>query len=258
MDSTVKSIIDAHRNAYNEELKKQANSLKQKNKIIMFSLIFCCLCVGLLFVILPLKQTQPVLAIVDANNGIVKAVEYEKAGSKVTNNQALIQSYAWDYVVSRYGYDYTNSTNLEEQYQRVYAFTAENIREDFKKEISNENPNSPFNLYGDTGKIKIENINAVPLSGDRVQVNFTSKVFTNINSYKIYSYTAIGHYQWDKYDGLNIDDRRLNPFGFQFDEWVLTQNSSADANQETQRNKIQQNVNTTNNTANGGSNESIK
>ena len=70
------------------------------------------------------KDVKAALVVVDAKDGIVQQMQYIEPGKKITNNEALIKSYAYDYVVSRYGYYWVGSTDtLRMRYQRVLAFT---------------------------------------------------------------------------------------------------------------------------------------
>ena len=255
------SIIEAHlskiRSAYADKIKLEQDGQKQKNKIIIAALIFCSLCVGLLYVLLPLKQVQPVLAIVDGQNGIVKSVEYEKPDSKISNNVALVKSYAWSYVVDRYSYEFSSADQLKERYSKVLIFTGKSLREGFENEVSKDNPSSPYAIYGNSGHIKIKEINVIPMSGDRVQVNFTSEIINAMGTIKTFSYTAIGKYEWEQYDGLDVKDRYLNPFGFVFSEWNLIQNSSNDANKSSIAIVSETNNPTTTNTTTNATTDSI-
>ncbi len=47
------------------------------------------------------KEIKAALVVVDGKDGIVQQVQYVEPGKKITNREALIKSYAYDYVVSR-------------------------------------------------------------------------------------------------------------------------------------------------------------
>lgn len=141
----------------------------------------------------------------------------------------MIKSYAYDYVVSRYGYYWVGSTDtLRMRYQRVLAFTDAGLKTTVANEISSRNPDSPYNILGEKGAIDIDNVTMNLFSDNRIQVNFRSTVKKGDGTNKVYSYTALGTYEWNRTDGLSVDDRHLNPMGFVFTEWSLTQNSSND------------------------------
>ena len=114
------------------------------------------------------------------------------------------------------------------RYQRVLAFTDAGLKTTVANEISSRNPDSPYNILGEKGAIDIDNVTMNLFSDNRIQVNFRSTVKKGDGTNKVYSYTALGTYEWNRTDGLSVDDRHLNPMGFVFTEWSLTQNSSND------------------------------
>lgn len=197
--------------------------------IILMILFISSLGVIYYLAMLKEKEVKAALVIVDGKDGIVQQVQYIEPGKKISNNEALVKSYAYDYVVSRYGYYWVGSTDtLRMRYQRVLAFTDAALKTNVANEISSRNPDSPYNILGEKGAIDIDNVTMNLFSGNRIQVNFRSTVKKGDGTNKVYSYTALGTYEWNSTDGLSVDDRHLNPMGFVFTEWSLTQNSSND------------------------------
>ena len=175
------------------------------------------------------KEVKAALVIMDGKDGIVQQVQYLEPGKKITNNEALIKGYAYDYVVSRYGYYWVGSTDtLRMRYQRVLAFTDAALKTNVANEISSRNPDSPYNILGEKGAIEIDNVTTNLFAGNRIQISFRSTVKKGDGTNKVYSYTALGTYDWNRTEGLSVDDRHINPLGFVFTEWNITQNSSND------------------------------
>ena len=225
-------------NAFIATLKKNyAAKVAQDNQHKKLMLIACCLLliltiasVGLNYYLFPLKRTEPIIAVVDGSNGIVTSIKYLEPDSKaIESNEALVKSYAYAYVTGRYGYAFVGSMDtLRERYGKVKAFTGSNLSKEMMDEIIPNNPNSPYALYGQEGRIDVKIDSVSMLSDSRVQILFKTRS-TKGQQIKVNSYTALGKYIWKDYDGLSVEDRWINPFGFKFVEWDFTQNSSNDA-----------------------------
>ena len=223
IEETLKNVRASYASRLDQEIKQR----KRLFVIACLFLVIAVAAIGLLYFLLPLKQTQPVLAIVDGAHGIVQEVQYLEPGSKITNNEALIKSYAYSYVTGRYGYAFVGSAdNLRERYSKVMAFTGDNMQKNMKDEIASSNPNSPYSLYGEKGTVNVQIDSINVFSGDRVQVNFRTIANTGDGNNKVFSYTALGKFEWSQFENMSVKNRYLNPFGFRFTEWTVTQNSS--------------------------------
>lgn len=225
-DIMIKQVQEAYAHRLSQDIKQR----KFLFGVSILLLILAIVAIGAIYYLLPLKQTKPVLVILDGTNGIVQDVQYLDAEKKITNNEAVIKSFAYSYVNGRYGYTYLGSSeNLREQYEKVMVFTGEKLMQQLKDEISPSNSKSPFSTYGEKGTVKVQVQSISPFSGDKVTINFKTLVQDTPGSQKIYSYTAIGKYEWLPNDQASLKERYLNPFGFKFTEWSVTQNSSNDA-----------------------------
>ena len=225
-DTMIKQVQDAYARRLNQDIKQR----KFLFGVSILMLILAIAAIGAIYYLLPLKQTKPVLVFLDGANGIVQNVQYLEADSKIKNNEAMIKSFGYSYVNGRYGYSYLGSSdNLREQYEKVYVFTGDNILPSIKEEISPSNPKSPFSVYGEKGTVKVQVQNINLFSGDRITINFKTLVQDSPGSQKVYSYTAVGKYEWIQNENASLKERYLNPFGFKFTEWSITQNSSNDA-----------------------------
>lgn len=223
IDEQLKQVRQFYALQMHREIKQRKNGFIRE----VLAWVTAASAIGLLYYMLPLKQTQPVLAIVDGAHGIVQEVQYLEPGSKITNNEALIKSYAYSYVTGRYGYAFMGSSeNLRDRYLRVMAFTGDSLMANLKQEIASDNPSSPYLLYGEKGTINVQIDSINIFSGDRVQINFQTIASNGDNNRKVFAYTALGKFEWSKFDGMSQKNRYVNPFGFKFTEWSVTQNLS--------------------------------
>lgn len=214
---------------------KEFKDKKEKRLLLVvtvFSLVLAAAAIGAIYYLLPLKTIEPIIAVVDGTNGIVTSIRhFDGDNSKVEADEMLIKSNAYSYVTGRYGYAFVGNTDtLKERYARVKAFTSERISKQFFDEISKNNPNSPYQVYGEEGHVDVKIQNVSVLSGQRVQVLFKTVSYKNNSAPPVVnSYVALGKYITRDYKDFSVEDNWLNPFGFKFDEWTVTQNASNDA-----------------------------
>lgn len=214
---------------------KEFKDKKEKRLLLVitvFALVLAASAIGAIFYLLPLKTIEPIIAVVDGTNGIVTSIRhFDGDNSKVEADEMLIKSNAYSYVMGRYGYAFVGNTDtLKERYARVKAFTSERISKQFFDEISKNNSNSPYQVYGEDGHVDVKIQNVSVLSGQRVQVLFKTVSYKNATSPPVVnSYVALGKYITRDYKDFSVEDNWLNPFGFRFDEWSVTQNASNDA-----------------------------
>ena len=214
---------------------KEFKDKKEKRLLLfvtVFSLVLAAAAIGAIYYLLPLKTIEPIIAVVDGTNGIVTSIRhFDGDNSKVEADEMLIKSNAYSYVMGRYGYAFVGNTDtLKERYARVKAFTSERISKQFFDEISKNNASSPYQIYGEDGHVDVKIQNVSVLSGQRVQVLFKTVSYKNATSPPVVnSYVALGKYITRDYKDFSVEDNWLNPFGFKFDEWTVTQNASNDA-----------------------------
>lgn len=230
---SVQKNIEAHlleiRKAYDQRIALENKHKKILLGIVLVALLFAAASIGLNYYLFPLKQTQPIIAVVDGQTGIVTDVQYPDKDIDPKTIEPLVKSYAYSYVTGRYGYYFTtNSQGLRERYQKVAIFSGDEVKGSFENEVSPNNPQSPFSILEDQGMIEVK-IGAVTLlPDDRVQVDFRT-ILHKDKSEKIFAYAAIGQYVTGNFDGLSVQDKWLNPLGFKFVKWNVSQKASNDA-----------------------------
>ncbi|MDO5073150.1 MAG: type IV secretion system protein [Neisseria animaloris] len=225
--------IEAHLAAIRSEYEaKTALENKQKKMLLGItgiSLLFAAASIGLNYYLFPLKQTQPIIAVVDGKTGIVTEVSYPDQDTDPKKLEPLVKSYAYSYVIGRYGYNYLGgSQGLRERYRKVSIFSGDGVKSAFEQEISPSNPNSPYSLLEDKGEIDVKVIAVTLLPENRVQVDFQTALRTG-KTERINAYSAVGEYATNDFDGLSVSERWLNPFGFKFVKWSASQKASNDA-----------------------------
>lgn len=213
--------------------KKEENSRK---KITLWLLILATtLVIGIIVMaitimrMMPLKQTEPIIAVVDSATGIIEKIVHLENDSDPSAFKMWIESTVYSIVKARYGYAYIgNGKSLEERYNNASIFMDEETKRDFLTEVSAENPNSPFSKLGKTGLIDVE-ITSINITEDkRFQVNFRTRMKFQ-GTEQVFSYSVLGSFITGNYENLSVDERRLNPFGFKTTGWSISQNASTAA-----------------------------
>ena len=209
---------------------------KRKNKLLLWCLILISvLVVGIIVLaftimrMMPLKQTEPIIAVVDSATGIVEKVIHLENDSDPSAFKMWIQSTVNSVVNARYGYAYIGSgKSLEERYNNAAVFMDTNVKRDFFAEVAPDNPNSPFSRLGKNGTIEVD-VSSINVTDDkRFQVNFRTRM-KNQGAEQVYSYSVVGSYVTGNYDDLSVEQQRLNAFGFKITGWSVSQNASTDA-----------------------------
>lgn len=222
-------FLDALGQSYEKEDKK-------RNKLMLWLLILASLLIiGIILLaitimrMMPLKQTEPIIAVVDSSSGIVTKVLHLDKDADPSKVDLWIKSSIYSLITARYGYAYVgNGKSLEERYHRVSIFLSDDENRKFSAEVSAENPNSPFSRLGKTGEIEVK-VNSINITQDnRFQVQFRTRM-RNQGVEQIYSYSAIGAYKVGDYEGLEVEDQWLNSFGLKITSWNVSQDASNDA-----------------------------
>lgn len=228
-------LVEAELLAIRQESDRRA-AVENKHKKLLLAgmaatMLFAAASVGLNYYLFPLKQTQPIIAVVDGQTGIVTEVIYAEKDSDPKQIETLAKSYAYSYVVTRYSYNLDaggNPQSLRDRYRRVSLFSGDTVNKEFLGEVSPNNPNSPYSLLGETGTIDVKITAITLLPEDRIQVDFRT-ILKQSQTEKIFAYTAIGKYVTNNFDGLSVQDQWINPFGFKFETWSISQKASNDA-----------------------------
>lgn len=180
--------------------------------------------IGAVWYLLPLRTLQPVVITVDSRTGLVTAVQAYKEGVKLTENEAILQSYLYRYVIARLSYDPT--VDLNRNYDIVRVMTAPTAANEFENEISNSNPHSPANIYKTSTVRNVHVWTVSPLSQDTAQVRLSTTLKHNGNPVEGEQFwVAVIRYRFTN-TPMEIQQRFENPLGFQVLNFRLDQESS--------------------------------
>lgn len=158
----------------------------------------------------PLKTVQPYVVTVDRQTGAVE-VATTLAGSKLTENDAVIQAELANYVRTRETFD---ASDLANSYRRVQMRSSGNVRSAYVAAMAANNPASPLRTLspGDTVAVRIKSVSLLgPGSGlVRFDAQRTAAGGQVIETRAFVSALSYG------FNGrpLRLEDRFDNPLGF--------------------------------------------
>ena len=180
-----------------------------------------------LVMLLPLKETQAYLTIVDRDTGIAeRAVEIENAS--IEHADAVKQSLVFNYVMDRETYD---ANDNERRILKVYRQSAGIAQQSVRALWTEGNADYPPDLYGATGKISIEVLSVNPIDEDTAQVRFTKTLSRPGEDDRIGNFYATVTYQFVPTQQSAVELVWENPFGFTVTDYRVTA-ESLEAQQE--------------------------
>lgn len=212
----------------------KVRSLEKSKKvawiIAIFAGVLSLLSVFALAMISPLKTAVPYVIRVDNVTGAVDVISALKNG-KVTYDEAMNKYNLQWYVRWREGY----SRNLiGDYYKNVGIMSARDEQSIYSQLISQRNPNSPLNVYGNTGTATITIKSTSFIKENIASVRYIKEV-KNSNNNGITHWVATITFQ---YSGtpMSEQDRAINPLGFQVTEY------RNDPDQEITENSLPSNI----------------
>ena len=127
---------------------------------------------------LPLKQTEAFLAIVDKDTGVAeRVVAVEKAG--IEQAEAIRQSLLFAYVTDRETYDQHDN---ESRILRAYTWSEGNARQGLVSLWTEGNANYPPKLYGQNSKVVIDVLSITPVTDTTALVITVASPITAMRS----------------------------------------------------------------------------
>ena len=119
--------------------------------------------------LLPLKETQAFLAIVDKDTGVAeRVVAVEQAG--IGEAEAIRQSLLFAYVTDRETYDQHDN---EKRILRAYTWSEDNARQSLVSLWTEGHTNYPPKLYGENARVLVHILSITPVTDRTAQVRFT-------------------------------------------------------------------------------------
>ena len=177
---------------------------------------------GMLAVVtlLPLKQTEAFLAIVDRDTGIAeRVVSVEKAG--IGEAEAIRQSLLFAYVTDRETYDQHDN---EKRILRAYSWSEGAARDSLVGLWTEGHPNYPPKLYGESARVLVDILSITPVTDATAQVRFTKTWVSDGEGIpdRIGKFTATVTYRFEPSKQTALDLVWQNPTGFLVTDYRLT------------------------------------
>jgi type IV secretion system protein VirB8 len=177
---------------------------------------------GMLAVVtlLPLKQTEAFLAIVDRDTGIAeRVVSVEKAG--IGEAEAIRQSLLFAYVTDRETYDQHDN---EKRILRAYTWSEAAARDSLVGLWTEGHPNYPPKLYGESARVLVDILSITPVTDATAQVRFTKTWVSDGEGIpdRIGKFTATVTYRFEPSKQTALDLVWQNPTGFLVTGYRLT------------------------------------
>jgi type IV secretion system protein VirB8 len=171
-------------------------------------------------VMLPLKQTEAFLAIVDKDTGVAeRVVAVEKAG--IEQAEAIRQSLLFAYVTDRETYDQHDN---EARILRAYTWSAANARQGLVSLWAEGNANYPPKLYGESGRVVVDILSITPVTDTTAQVRFTKTWVADGEGIpdREGKFTATITYRFEPSKQTALDLVWQNPTGFLVTDYRIT------------------------------------
>jgi type IV secretion system protein VirB8 len=164
-----------------------------------------------IIVLTPLKTVVPYTLLVDKQTGFVQALKPLDA-DRVAPDAALTQSFLVQYVVARESFEIDT---VQANYRKVGLWSADRARTEYVASMQGTSPDSPFRRYPRTTVIEARVKSVTPMGQNQAMVRFdTVRRDLGGQSTPIGAWVAVIRYRFSV-DAMSIEDRYLNPLGFQ-------------------------------------------
>jgi type IV secretion system protein VirB8 len=174
----------------------------------------------------PLKTVVPYTLMVDRNTGYVQALKPVDA-DKIAPDSALTQSFLVQYVIARESFDINE---LQTNYRKTTLWSIEPARGDYVIAMQSTNAGSPLARYPRTTTIATRVRSVSPLGGNAALVRFeTQRRDAGGQALPPHYWVAVIRYQFST-GPLSMEDRFLNPLGFQVVRYRRDAESAPTAN----------------------------
>ncbi|MFV0297397.1 MAG: virB8 family protein [Hyphomicrobiaceae bacterium] len=188
----------------------------RRRERIAYALAFVGVLTGLagaasVALMMPLKQTEAYLTIVDKDTGIAeRTVTIENA--VMEHSEAVTQSLLYRYVLDRETFDEADN---DSRILNVFRRSSYAEREKIKALWTEDSPNFPPKVYGSDAKISVEITNISPISDKAALVRFV-KTLTNLGEPdQVGKFSATVAFEFTPETRSNNRLVWENPYGFQ-------------------------------------------
>ena len=175
---------------------------------------------GILAVVmlLPLKQTEAFLAIVDKDTGVAeRVVSVEKAG--MDQAEGIRQALLFSYVIDRETFDIHDN---EDRILKVYARSADAARTSLKTLWSQDSETYPPKVYGTSSKAVVKITSITPISATTYQVRYTKTLIREGDPDREGKFYATVTFRFQPSEQSAVELVWQNPTGFIVTDYRVT------------------------------------
>lgn len=186
--------------------------------------VVLCSLLGIVFMtfsqlyVLPLKTVKPFVIQIDEKSGLTQVVTDEVV-KDYNANQELVKHFAMNYIFARENYNYLL---VEEMYKKVRVLSSPQVYSNFRGDINQSNPNSPFNRFGvsvvrsvELQSFNLQNPNKKSREDSIVQARLIVTEESSNRAPLRYTVQVTMSCGFKKDLVLDENERLINPLGFQ-------------------------------------------
>lgn len=210
----LKEYFDRSRRWEQDELRSALRSKRLAWTVAAVSGALAIASVAAVAMLVPLQRIEPFIVRVDTGNGITEAAQLLSDGP-VTMSEAQERYFIAKYVTARESY---SRSTVQDNYGVVTTMSTGDVQRAYTGWVSGNNPDSPQNIYGPNGTIRIE-IRSIQLVRD----GLASVRFVQIAEYEGSQRTqhniATVVYEVLPNERLTWQQRLINPIAFAVTEY---------------------------------------
>jgi len=166
--------------------------------------------IGAVVLMLPLKETQAFLAIVDKDTGIAqRAVSVDRA--TIEHSDAIEQSLLYSYLIDRETFDPADN---EARLLSVFRRSAGQARAGLERLWNEQNPNFPPKVYGSGARAQIRVLSITKIAENTAQIRYTKTLRVPEEPVREGKFLATVVYEFQPQTQANLNMIWENPFGF--------------------------------------------
>lgn len=209
IDSKNKDYVDAAKSWETDAVVRSRRSERMAWRVAIGACVLAVVSTVAIAGLTPFKEVEPFVVRVDKNTGftdIITGVD-EKT---MAPEEAIDKFFLADYVRAREGYSWAFAYA---NYEKVDLMSSPEIGKEYYGWFSPDNPASPFNVYGDDGKMAVEVLSISFLDRGVASVRYQRTDAVRGREVESRWIATVG-YEY-RNPPLNEAERLVNPLGFQ-------------------------------------------
>lgn len=214
-DQPQEDYFDLARSWSVESDAKEARSRRTAWRVAGVALALAVLEAIALIMLLPLKQTESVMLLVDRTTGYVQEISPSQA-STVRADEAMIDSLLAQYVTARERFD---RASVQQDYRKAALWTGGAAQRAYAAQMAATNPSSLFTLYRQGERRDVEVKSVTQVKPGNALVRFDTFLTTR-DGRRVPdgSWISLIDYGFTN-AAMSYEDRLINPLGLQVDRY---------------------------------------